>query len=74
MEIILYSADWCPKCTVIKKKLASKYIEFKIVQDENILDDMGIDELPVLSVGGELMDFSAARNWIDNYGGNTNEY
>ena len=45
MEIILYSADWCPKCQVLKKKLVAKYVEFKVVKDENVLDEMGIDEL-----------------------------
>ena len=74
MEIILYSADWCPKCQVLKKKLVAKYIEFKVVKDENVLDEMGIDELPVLSVGGELMDMVAANNWINSLEGPVNEH
>lgn len=68
MEIILYSADYCPKCQVLKKKLVAKYVEFKTIQDENILDKMGIDELPVLSVNGELMNMAAANNWINSLG------
>ena len=68
MEIILYSTDWCPKCQVLKKKLAAKYIEFKTIQDEEVLDEMGIDELPVLSVNGELMNMAAANNWINSWG------
>lgn len=74
MEIILYSADWCPKCQVLRKKLASRYIEFKVIKDENILDQMGIDELPVLSVGGELMDMVTANNWINSLEGPVNEH
>lgn len=74
MEIILYSADWCPKCQVLKKKLVAKYVEFKVVKDENVLDEMGIDELPVLSVDGELMDMVAANNWINSLEGPVNEH
>lgn len=74
MEIILYSADYCPKCQVLKKKLAAKYIEFKTIQDECILDEMGIDELPVLSVNGELMNMAAANNWINSLEGPVNEH
>lgn len=74
MEIILYSADYCPKCQVLKKKLVAKYVEFKTVQDERILDEMGIDELPVLSVGGVLMNMAAANNWINSLEGPVNEH
>lgn len=74
MEIILYSADWCPKCQVLKKKLVAKYVEFKVVKDENVLDEMGIDELPVLSVDGELMNMAAANNWINSLEGPVNEH
>lgn len=74
MEIILYSADYCPKCQVLKKKLVAKYVEFKTVQDERILDKMGIDELPVLSVGGVLMNMAAANNWINSLEGPVNEH
>ena len=74
MEIILYSADWCPKCQVLKKKLVAKYVEFKVVKDENVLDEMGIDELPVLSVNGELMNMADANNWINSLEGPVNEH
>lgn len=74
MEIILYSTDYCPKCQVLKKKLVAKYVEFKTVQDERILDEMGIDELPVLSVGGVLMNMAAANNWINSLEGPVNEH
>ena len=68
MEIILYSTDYCPKCQVLKKKLIAKYIEFKTIQDDESLEKMGIDELPVLSVNGELMNMAAANNWINSLG------
>lgn len=74
MEIILYSADYCPKCQVLKKKLVAKYVEFKTVQNERILDEMGIDELPVLSINGELMNMAAANNWINSLEGPVNEH
>ena len=65
MKIILYSTG-CPKCEVLKKKLKAKNIEY--VENNNVEDmgSLGIDQVPVLSVDGNLMSFAEANNWINN--------
>lgn len=63
--IVLYSTD-CPKCKVLKKKLEEKGIAY---QENNSVKEMlslGINQVPVLKVNGELLDFSAANTWINN--------
>lgn len=64
-EIILYSTH-CPRCTVLERKLRDKGV---IYTEENSVDkmlDLGIMEVPVLSVDGERMDFSSAVQWVNN--------
>lgn len=65
MKIILYSTG-CPKCDVLKKKLKAKNIEY--VENNNVedMESLGIDQVPVLSVDGNLMSFAEANNWINN--------
>ncbi len=65
MKIILYSTG-CPKCEVLKKKLKAKNIEY--VENNNVedMESLGIDQVPVLSVDGNLMSFAEANNWINN--------
>lgn len=65
MKIILYSTG-CPKCEVLKKKLKAKNIEY--VENNNVedMESLGIDQVPVLSVDGNLMGFAEANNWINN--------
>lgn len=62
--VVLYSTG-CPKCEVLKTKLATKQIEFA---ENTSVDDMialGLTYAPALSVDGELMDFSTAIRWIN---------
>lgn len=65
MDIILYSTG-CPKCNVLKSKLAEKKIEF--VENNSIEDmtELGITQVPVLSVCGALLDFKKAVTWVNN--------
>ncbi len=63
MDIILYSTD-CPKCKVLKKKLEEEKIEFLENKDVNEMISLGIDQVPILYVNGELLDFVAANKWI----------
>ena len=65
MDIILYSTG-CPKCNVLKSKLAEKKIDF--VENNSIEDmtELGITQVPVLSVCGALLDFKKAVTWVNN--------
>lgn len=67
MEIILYSTG-CPRCKVLKKKLDDKHIMYT---ENNSVDEMmclGIMQVPVLSVNKNLLDFSQANEWLNQYG------
>ncbi len=62
-NIILYSTG-CPKCEVLKKKLAEKdipYTENRSVDEMLALD---IKTVPVLSVGGDLKNFTESVAWL----------
>lgn len=64
MEVILYSTG-CPKCNVLKKKLNDKNINFTENNDIDIMTSLGIEQVPVLSIDGKLMDFTQANTWIN---------
>lgn len=64
MEVILYS-NGCPRCRVLKQKLDAKSITYA---EENSVDKMlamGISQVPVLCVDGELLSFGQANEWIN---------
>lgn len=63
--VILYSTG-CPRCSVLKKKLGEKGIPYT---ENNSVDEMlelGIMTVPVLSVGGELKNFTDSIAWLAN--------
>ena len=64
MEIILYSTN-CPKCKILEKKLTEKNIKF--TKNNNVVEmtELGIDQVPVLSVDGEMLGFVEANKWIN---------
>lgn len=64
-NIILYSTG-CPRCEVLKDKLADKEI---LYTENNTVDEMtalGITQVPVLSVNGTLYEFKEAVSWVNN--------
>ena len=65
MEVVLYSTG-CPKCTVLKKKLQAKNIEFTEINDVDTMLKMGLDEVPVLKVDNKIMQANEAMAWVDN--------
>lgn len=64
MEVILYSTG-CPKCSVIKKKLDAKDIEYTENNDVDAMVALGVSQVPVLSVDGELLSFVEANQWVN---------
>lgn len=65
MELVLYSTG-CPKCRVLKKKLSDKGLTFKENSSVDDMEKLGITEVPVLSIDGKLLEFSAAIQWVNN--------
>ncbi len=64
MEIILYT-NHCPRCNVLKKKLEQKNIKYSEVTSVDDMLSLGIKTVPILSLNGELMDFTKAIQWIN---------
>lgn len=64
MEIILYSTN-CPKCKVLEKKLTEKNIKF--TKNNNVIEmsELGIDQVPVLSIDSKMLSFVEANKWIN---------
>lgn len=63
MSIVMYSTG-CPKCNVLKKKLAEKNIEYTENNDVDVMSSIGIDQVPVLDVDGQLLNFKDAVDWL----------
>lgn len=63
MKIILYTTG-CPACAVLKKKLDSKKIIYTENNSEPEMEALGITQVPVLSVNGNLLGLSDACKWV----------
>jgi glutaredoxin-related protein len=64
--IVVYTSSTCPKCAVLKKKLASKNLEYDECTDTAKMQSMGIQSLPMLDFGdGSLLTFKEAVEYID---------
>ena len=64
MNVILYSTG-CPKCNILKKKLADAKIDYKVVEDVDVMLSKGLKEVPWLEVDGNLMNFVDSSKWIN---------
>lgn len=64
-DIILYSTG-CPRCTVLKAKLDSKKISYEEIHSIDTMIGLGISQVPVLSVNGQLKDFKEAVDWVNS--------
>lgn len=65
MDVILYSSG-CPKCNTLKAKLDKKEVPYTISSDFTDLIAKGYRSAPLLSVDGEVKDFTAAISWVNN--------
>lgn len=63
--ILLYS-NGCPSCNNLKLMLQKAGIEYT---ENNNIEEMlalGISQIPVLSVDGELMSYEDAKKWVQS--------
>lgn len=65
MKVILYSTG-CPKCNVLTNKLNEKEVKYETINDVEVMTNLGISQVPVLSVNGVLLPFNKAINWVNN--------
>ena len=66
-KAILYSIN-CPRCNVLKDKLDGQDVDYVIATDVKVIREKGITQLPMLEVGGALMNFSEALMWLQGSG------
>lgn len=64
-NVIVYSTG-CPRCKILKKKLAEKGISFTENSSTEEMLKLGITEVPVLQLDTERLDFSHAVQWVNN--------
>lgn len=64
MEVIFYTTG-CPKCSVLKKKLDEKGIPYRTETNVDEMMFLGISQVPMLMVDGELMGFVKANTWVN---------
>ena len=62
----LYTTANCPRCKMLKMKLATKNIEYNEVSDIEVLLSKGIKQAPMLEVNGELLNLSKANDYINS--------
>ena len=69
-KIVLYSTH-CPRCSALKMLLEKnkipyeeKFIDPHKPEEIQVMLDMGLVSAPGLAVGGKIMDFSHAVQWI----------
>ena len=64
MDIIMYTTH-CPQCKVLERKLENKGVEYTVVDNVEVMVELGIKAAPVLSIDGVLMNFKESVNWIN---------
>ena len=63
-KVIVYSTH-CPKCKVLEKKLELANIDFEIVDDLDIMREIGMHSAPALQVNeNTILNFKEALTWI----------
>lgn len=63
-KVILYSTG-CPRCNVLKSKLSEKEIEYSEITSVEDMKTLGITEVPILSINGQMHDFKSAVEWVN---------
>lgn len=64
--MVLYTKNDCPRCDMLKTKLRAKNIAFVEINDEDTIEALGIEFLPVLRVDDELMELGKANDFINS--------
>ena len=65
-NIIFYTTG-CPKCAILKKKLDAAHLSYRICDDVDEMQALGLLEAPALGVGGEILRFADAVRIVNDY-------
>lgn len=63
----LYSTN-CPKCKVLEAKMNEAGIQYEVCTNVDEMIARGMTSAPMLEVDGDLLNFSAANDWINGSG------
>lgn len=64
--MILYTIG-CPQCVILEKKLDAKKIKYDICENVGIMENKGIDSVPVLEIDDKLLSYTDAIEYVNNY-------
>ena len=64
-SIVLYSTG-CSACNTLKLMLKNAGIEYTENNNTDEMLALGISQVPVLSVNGELMSYNDAKTWVQS--------
>lgn len=65
MQVVLYSND-CPRCKILKSKLDEHQIEYRVVDDIDIMESKGFMMLPMLEIDGQVYNFGEAVKLVND--------
>ncbi len=54
----------CPRCKVLKAKLDNLQFTYETCEDVKTMEQLGIQSAPALEVGGKIMTFKEAIDWL----------
>lgn len=64
MQIIKLYTTNCPKCNILKAKLAEKNVDFEICNDVDLMINLGFKSSPMLEVDGKILNYLESINWL----------
>lgn len=62
--IKLYT-NHCRKCEILTTKLKEKNVTFEVEDNEEVLQALGLDFMPVLEVDGMKLDYLSAVTYVN---------
>lgn len=70
----VFSSSTCPRCDILKIKLNQAGFSYDINENEEEMEALGIEMLPVLQLSdGKLLNFTAALAFIKDMEASKNE-
>lgn len=65
--VYVFTLPLCPKCNVLKKKIAAKGIKIEEVTDITYSEALGIIDFPTMETpDGQRYSFEEAVQWVNN--------
>ena len=63
--IVVYKNEMCPTCKLLTERLNEKEICYKIETNEQVIEDLGIEVVPVIQLDdGTILDINESFKWV----------